>query len=134
MATVFTRGTLVLTTPVNNTEDCNYFGLTCNYALPEQGTDQWKYLGQNGLGMKLLGLGGSSGQVTGFIDAASDVLLRGGIAAMRATVDDKTPTDAVLADGTTIHYTIVVSCPIAAISGYGTRWRADFVLTWVAPE
>ena len=103
MATVFTRGTLALVTPFNGADDIYWFGLCCNYGLPEQGTDQWKYLGQNGLGMKLLGLGGSSGTVIGFIDAKTDVLLKGGIATLRATVDDKTPTDAILSDGTTVH-------------------------------
>ena len=134
MAIVFSRGDLTFVTPFNGDGDTYFFGMTCNYGLPEQGTDQWKYIGQNGLGMKLMGLGGTSGQVAGFIDAASDALLQTGIANLRAAVGDKTPTDAVLSNGITVHYTIVVSCPIIRLWGHGDRHCADFILTWVAPE
>ena len=83
MNSPFTWGSyLTLTIPTNNTNAVNYFGLDWAINTPEQEVISWKHPGSDGLQKKLMGVGGASGMISGFLDSSTQA----GIGAAMASI------------------------------------------------
>jgi len=130
---IFSGGGIVLVHPVNNTEDCNFFGVSNTYNSPEQNTQKWSYIGQNGQQIKTLGIGGQSGSVTGFLDAATDFWLDWGVETLKDAVRLPMATDIKIGTLTTVANGLLTKVVFTRYWAYANRFCADFVIAWEAP-
>jgi hypothetical protein len=62
---------LTLTSPNNNANALNYFGLDVSYNSPPQETITWHHPATDGDSKKKMGTRGKSGTITGFLEGAT---------------------------------------------------------------
>jgi len=116
-------------TPENLTGDKYYFALSTSDSGRSQVYDRWRYLGQDGVNLKKMGLGGRVGSVVGWVDASSSALMSGARDVLTALVTDAVPKDITFADGPVVHG-VVTAVSFPRIWGHNGRFCQDFILTW----
>ena len=133
MTTVFQGGGLTFVTPTMNGEEINFFGLSTSLVPGAQVVNVWSRMGVNGQQIKVLGTSGNSGSLTGYLEGSSMENISIGINTINQSISDAAPTDIIIGDLEPIHNGLIVNLTITNLESVASRYRANFVLTWIAP-
>ena len=122
-----------LTSPNNNTNDLNYFGLDVVFSGAAQEIITWHHPGNDGDEKKKMGLRGKTGTITGFLEAGSAALLNGGYVIINAKLANAIPADVTFWGGMLLEKVLITNCVWGAWMRTGTRVSWYFTMYFEAP-